>query len=83
MVAQVVVGVGVVPVLGSAVVDGVAAHVADDVLSIVQPVELRVALGKPGTGYAVLHGLRLVELAHIGKGGGGLVEGTFLELCLA
>ena len=81
--ADIVVGVGVVPVLHGAEVDGVAAHIADHVLGIVEPVEFCVALGEPGTGQTVLHNLRLVDVAHITEGGGGLVEVTLLELRLA
>ena len=60
----------------------VATHVADHVLGIVQPAQLCVALRQPGTGNGVLHGLRLVELAHVAEGGSGLVEFAFLELRL-
>ena len=61
---------------------GVAAHVADHVLGIVEPAQFRVALRQPGAGDGVLHGLRLIELAHVAERGGGLVEFAFLELGL-
>ena len=81
--AQVVVGHGLVPCRLCAVVDGVAVLVADDVLGIVYPVQLGIAAGQPSTGNAVDGGLRLVEAAHVAEGGGGLVEGSLLELRLA
>ena len=81
--AYVVVGIGVVPVLHGSEVDGVAAHVSDHVLGIVQPVHLCVALGQPGPCQPVLQYLRLVQVAHVAEGGGGLVEGSLLELRLA
>ena len=80
--AQIIVGIGVVPVLNRAEIHRVTVHVANHVLSIIEPVEFRIAFGEPGTGQSVLHGLRLVESAHIGEGGGSLVESTFLELGL-
>ena len=61
---------------------GVTAHIADDVLGIVQPVQFRVALGQPGTGDGVLQRLGLVETAHVAEGGSGFVEGSLLKLCL-
>ena len=79
---QVVVGVGGIPVAHRAVVYGVATHVAYDVLGIVEPVQLRVALSQPGTCQRVLHGLCLIQAAHVGKSGSRLVEGAFLELRL-
>ena len=80
---QIVVSVGVIPVLHGTEVHRVTVHVAYHVLCIVEPVEFHIAFGEPGTGQSVLHGLRLVESAHIGERCGRLVEGTFLELRLA
>ena len=77
---DVVVGHGVIPLLLCAPVDAVAAHVANDVLGIVYPVLLDVALCQPSAGTAVDGGLRLVEAAHIIERRGGLVEGTLVEL---
>ena len=57
---DVVVGIGVVPVLDGTPVHGVAALLGDDVLGIVDPPQLRVALGQPGTGTPQDGGLRLV-----------------------
>ena len=80
---HVIVGIGVVPVLDGSVVNGVAVHIADHILSIVEPAEFCIVLGQPGTGDGVLPGLCLVEAAHIRKGGGRLIEFAFLELCLS
>ena len=77
---DVVVGERVVPFLLGAPVNGVAAHVADDVLGIVDPVLLNIALGKPGACPTVDGGLRGVEATHVVEGGGGFVEGTLVEL---
>ena len=82
-VLDVIVGIGGIPVAHAVVVYGVAAHVANDVLGVVEPAQLRIALGQPGPGQRILHGLRLVEPGHVAEGGGGLVEIAFLELCLA
>ena len=80
---DIVVCVGVVPVFHGAEVHRVAAHVADHVLGVVEPVQFRVAFRQPGLRQSALHGLGLIEAHHIREGGGGLVEGTFLELGLA
>ena len=80
---DVVVGVGIVPVLDSAVVYRVTVHVADDILGVVEPSQLGIAFGQPSLGQPVLQRLCLIEPAHVGEGGGSLVEGTLLELSLA
>ena len=77
---QIVVGEGVVPLLHGAPVHGVAAHLGDDILGIVEPVVLDVAFGKPRPRLAVDGGLRLVQAAHIGEGDGGLLELALHEL---
>ena len=79
---DIVVGIGVVPVLHGPEVHRVAAHVADHVFGVVHPSQFRVALGKPGSGESFLHGLGVVEPCHIGEGGGGFLEGSLLELRL-
>ena len=79
---DVVVSHGVVPLMLCRRVDGVAAHVADDVFGVVEPVEFYVALGQPGACTAVDGGLRMVDATHIGEGGCGLVETAFVELRL-
>ena len=81
--ADIVVGVGVIPVVHGAEVHRVAAHIAYHVLGIVEPAEFRIAFRQPGFRQTALHGLRLIEARHIGEGGSGLVEGTLLELRLA
>ena len=62
---DIVVGVGVVPVLDGPVVYRVAAHVAYHVLRVVEPSQFGIALGQPGFGQAALHGLRRIEAAHV------------------
>ena len=57
--------------------------VADDILGIIEPVELSVAAGQPGTSLSVDGGLRLIEPADIAEGGGSLVESAALKLRLA
>ena len=77
---DVVVGQRVIPFLAGAPVDRVAAHVADDILGIVEPAFLHVALGQPGARPAVDGRLRLIETAHISEGGGSGVEVALIEL---
>ena len=79
---DIVVGIGLVPVVLCAIVDGVATGVAHHILGIVYPVQLRVTVGQPGTGQSVDGRLRLIQTAHIAEGGGSLVELTLLELRL-
>ena len=81
--SDVVVGIGVVPVLHSPEVHGVTTHVTDHVLCIVFPSQLGIAFGKPGPGKTIHQWLRLVESAHIREGGCCLVESSLLELSLA
>ena len=77
---DIVIGQGVVPFLRSPPVDGVAFHLGNHVLCIIDPVLLDIAFSEPGTGLPVDGGLRLVESAHIGKGGGGILKGSLVEL---
>ena len=77
---DVVVSIGVVPFLCGMPVDAVAAHVANDVLRIVEPLLLDIALGQPCPCFAVDGGLCLVEPAHVGECGSGFVESPFVEL---
>ena len=77
---EIVVGVGVVPLFHCAPVHRVAVHLADDILGIVDPVELYIALGQPRAGSAVDGGLRLIEACHVGERGSSLVEGALMEL---
>ena len=60
--------------------DGVARHVANHVLGVVNPVLLNVAFGQPSTRAAVDGGLRLIETAHVGESGGGIIESALVEL---
>ena len=77
---QIVVGEGVVPLLHGAPVHGIAAHLGDDILGIVEPVVLDVAFGKPRPRLAVDGGLCLIEPCHVGKRGGSLVKVALVEL---
>ena len=77
---DVVVGVGVVPLLHGAPVERVAAHVAYDILRVVEPVLLDVAFCEPGACLPVDGRLRLVEAAHVVEGGGRLVESSLVKL---
>ena len=72
--ADVVVGIGVVPILHSPVVHRVTTLLGDDILGIVQPVQLHITLGQPCTGNAMNSGLRLVQAAHIRERCCGLFE---------
>ena len=80
---QTIVSHRIVPVFLGPIVHGVAALLDDDVLGIVQPPQLHIALGLPGTGNAQNGGLRLIEARHIGEGGSSLLEFSLLELRLA
>ena len=77
---DIVVCIGVVPVLHCPEVHRVAAHIADDVLGIVEPFQFSIALCEPGSGHTALHGLCLVEACHITECGCCFVEVAFLEL---
>ena len=77
---DIVVGVSVVPLFLGMAVDGVAAHVANHVFGIVEPLLLDVAFRKPGAGLAIDGGLGLVEAAHVGEGGGSFVERSLVKL---
>ena len=79
---DIVVRIGIVPVLHRPEVHRVTTHVTDHVLGVVEPPQFRVALGEPRSGKPVLHRLGVVEPCHIGEGGGGLLEGPLLELRL-
>ena len=77
---DVIVGIGVVPFLDGPPVEGVAAHVADHVLGIIEPFLFDIAFGQPCPGLAIDGRLRLIEAAHVGEGGGGFIECSFVEL---
>ena len=62
---DIVVGISVVPFFLGVPVDGVAAHVADNVLGIIEPFLFDIAFGKPGPCLAIDGGLGLVEAAHV------------------
>ena len=57
---DIVVGIGVVPVLHGTVVHRVTAHVAYHVLGIIQPAQFCVALCQPCSRHSVLHRLGLI-----------------------
>ena len=80
LLVQVVVGIGVVPLLHGAPVQRVAVHLRYHVLGIVGTVVLYVAFRQPRPCLAVDGRLRLVEAAHIGKGDGGLLKLALHEL---
>ena len=73
----------VVPVCPRAIVDGVATHFRQDVFRVVEPVQLRIAAGKPRTGDAVDGGLRGIKPGHVGERRGGFVKLAFQVLRLA
>ena len=77
---DIIVGKGIVPLLAGPPVDAVAAHLADDILGIVNPVLLDIALGQPSSRLAVDGRLCGIEAAHIGEGRGSLVERTLMKL---
>ena len=74
------VGKGVVPLLAGAPVDAVAAHLRDDVFSVVEPFLFDIAFCQPSASLAVDGGLGGVESAHVGEGGGCFVERPLVEL---
>ena len=77
---QIIVAQSVVPLLLCPPVNAVTLHIAYHVLGIIEPVALHIAFCKPCTRLAIDGGLSLVQARHIRKGGGGLVEGAFVEL---
>ena len=77
---DIVVGKGIVPFLPGTPVKGVTLHIADDILGVVQPVFLDIALGQPRPCPSIDGGLGLIDTTHIGKGGGSIVESTLMEL---
>ena len=76
----IVVGEGEVPLFLGLPSDGVAAHVADDILGIVEPALFHIALGQPRTRLGIDGGLRTVEAAHVREGGSGIVECALMKL---
>ena len=80
--ADIVVGIGVVPVLHGTIVHRVATLFVDDVLRLIQPVQFHIALRQPRTGNAENGGLGLIEAAHIRERSGSLLKLSLLELRL-
>ena len=77
---DIIVGVGIIPLLLCAPMDGVALHIADHILSIVEQVVLHIRLRKPGTGPSVDGRLGGVDTAHVGKGGCSGIKIAFVKL---
>ena len=77
---DVIVGIGIIPFFLRTPVHRVAAHLGDDVFGIIHPVLLDVAFGQPRSCPAVDGRLCGIHAAHVGKGGGGLVECALHEL---
>ena len=74
------IGIGVVPLINSTEVHRVTTLLDNEVLGIVEPVKLCIALGLPGTGTAIDSRLRLIETGNIGEGGGSFLELSLLKL---
>ena len=80
--ADIIVGIGVVPVLHGTIVHRVATLFVDDVLRLIQPVQLHIALRQPRTGNAEDGRLSLIEATHIRERSGSLLKLSLLELRL-
>ena len=80
---DIVVGECIVPCLHTLIVQRIPAHTTDHVFGIIEPAELRIALGEPGLRHTVDGGLCVIHTHHIVEGGGSLVELSLLELCLS
>ena len=80
--ADIIVGIGVVPVLHGTIVHRVATLFVDDVLRLIQPVQFHIALRQPRTGNAENGELCLIEATHIRERSGSLLKLSLLELRL-
>ena len=80
--ADVVVGVGVIPILNGTEIHRVATHVTNHVLGIVSPAQHGVAFSQPRTGKSAAGRIAQVQACHIREGSGGLFKLSHLELCL-
>ena len=76
----IIIRIRVVPFLLCAPIDRVAAHVADNVLGLVLPTRLDIALGQPCLRPMINGGLGSIEATHIRKGGDSLLEVALMEL---
>ena len=77
---EIVVGKGIVPVGHSTIVDCVATLTGDDIVGLIEPVLFGITTHKPCIGNAADGWLGGIEARHIRKGGGSLIETTFLKL---
>ena len=68
--------------LGQLVGDGVALHLYQEVLSLVVPLQLSIALCHTHTGFGHYLGLFAIEACGVREGAGSLEELSLLELCL-
>ena len=80
---DVVVGVGIVPILHGTEIHRIATHITNHVLSIVSPIEFGVALCEPRAGQSAHQWLPLIEACHIRECSGRLFELSHLELGLS
>ena len=79
---NVVVGVGIVPILNGTKIHRVATHIANHVLSIVSPIKFGVALSQPSSSQSAHQWLTLIQSGHIRECGSSLFELSHLELRL-
>ena len=77
---DIVIGIGIIPLLYGSPVHGVTLHLGNHILSIVEPVLFDIALGQPCPRLTVDGRLGGIEPAHIGKGGGSILEGALMKL---
>ena len=80
--ADVIVGVGVIPILNGTEIHRVATHVTNHVLGIVSPAQHSVAFGQPRTGQSAAGRIAQVQACHVREGSGSLFKLSHLELCL-
>ena len=76
----IIIRIRVVPFLLCAPIDRVAAHIADNVLGLVLPTRLDIALDQPCLRPMINGGLGGIEATHIRKGGDSLLEVALMEL---
>ena len=77
---DIIIGIGIIPLLHGSPVHGVTLHLGNHILSIVEPVLFDIALGQPCPRLTVDGRLGGIEPAHIGKGGGSILEGALMKL---
>ena len=80
--AEVVVGVGVVPILNGTEVHRVATHISNHVLGIISPTQFGVTFCEPSARQSAHQRFALIQSRHIREGSGSLFKLPHLELSL-